>query len=204
MLWDMDRAPDWPPPPFLQHAFLENPWPMLTLLVCAAVIFLLIARHRGKRGPGIAGVALLVAAALFLIMERVVVTDHERIIDSTHRLVRSAALPLDVETFAGLLSRDIDFHGRDRFEMVTTLQRSATMWGVENAIITRLLARTTGPGAGEVYLVVVTRHSAATGGGLSKSSWVLGWREESEGVWRVTQVEWLTLNDEPAQPGMLP
>lgn len=208
MLWvmDVEHGPplDWPPPPPFTHYVMENPWPLAACLFTAAVALLLIGYRRGGAPPRIVAGVIGIATIGFIALSMVIKTDREVMADRTRALVNAAVLPVDIDTFRETLSRESRFFGRDYEQILSTIQTATDHWRVKQAFITNLLARRDGDTRGRTYLSVITRIDTSIGGGSAQTRWLLHWQKEPDGAWRVTRIDWLSLNDRDASEGDLP
>ena len=200
----MDHGPDWPPPPFFTHAFFENPWLLCIGLLTLAAAMALIGYRQARRGPMIAGAAALVLAGIVLLVALMVTTDRERMVQRTRSLVKAAIVPVDLGEFREILSRDVELFGRGYEQIIDTLDRSTHRWRVRQAYITRLKVHQSDENRGQTYLSVVTRLDTSIGGGSAQTRWLLHWRKEADGAWRITRIEWVSLNDRDARESDLP
>ena len=204
MLSAMNYAPDWPPPPLLTHYLLESPWLVCVTLLTVAAALALIGWRGGQRRPMIASaIAACLAGVLFLVA-MLVQTDRERMAQRARAMVDAAASPVNLELFGETLSEDATFFGRDRDAILGMLQRSAHRWQVSQAYITRLEVHQDDATRGQTYLSIITRLNTSFGGGSAQTRWLLHWRKEPDGVWRIRRIEWLSLNDRDAREGDLP
>lgn len=200
----MDYAPDWPPPPLLTHWLLESPWLVCIALLTVAVALWLVGWRRAQRRPVIAGAIAAVLAGIVLLIAALVETDRERMARRTRELVRAAVTPVNLDTFRETLSENASFFGRDREQIVSTLERSAGRWRVRQAYITRLETHQDDESHGQTYFSVITPLDTSFGGGSAQTRWLLSWTKEPDGQWRVTRIKWLTLNDRDARESDLP
>jgi hypothetical protein len=200
----MDYAPDWPDPPLVTHAIFESPWLVCIALLTTAVALTLVGYRRAQRGPVLAGAVAAGLAVLVVVIASLVTTGRERMLDRTRKLVQAAIVPVNLDAFGEILSRDVEFFGRGYDQILATLDRSTDRWRVRQAYITRLAVHQDSETRGQTYLSVVTRLDTSLGGGSAQTRWLLHWRRESDDRWRISRIEWLTLNDRDAREGDLP
>ena len=194
--------PDWPQP--WSYYLLENPWPVASCLLAVVAAMMLVGYRSGRRGPRIVAVVAACITSLMVVVASAVTTDREKMVRGTDALVRAAIVPPHIDVFRRMLSKDVALFGRDYDSVLSGIERGLDRWHVQQAFTTNLMVDQADATHGQTYLAVITRLDTNIGGGSTLTRWLLHWRKESDGVWRVVKIEWLTLNDSPAQAGDLP
>ncbi len=196
--------PDEWPTPWLTHLTLENPWPMLVTLGAIGAGLIVIGRRREQKRKIVAGIVFAVLGVLIWLAGLLISTDREMMVNRTRLLVKAAVMPVAMEVFGELLSRDVRLFDHDYESILRMIGRAEDRWGVKSAWITNLQVRQDGPQRGVTYLSVITRVDSRYGGGATQTRWLLHWRKETDGLWRLVKIEWIELGDRPAQEGDLP
>lgn len=186
--------PSLPTPPLLEQA-VTNPWPIVAILVLAAIIsfFAFNSRGRAMRGLGVAGV-LLALGLVVSIVAFVVVTDREVL------RARSATLTAAVAGGDGATVRTIvhptaevrrsmaDGWNLDRIvNFVSTLP---TAYGVTDHEIRRIEAAKDGPDVGRthVHVRVLSEQVGTPLPVVVRLDW-----QRIDGQWWVVQIEPLSI-----------
>lgn len=193
---------DWPEPP-PSYYLLENPWPIAIVLLILGAALVIIAYRTGGRRVKIAAAVVGALAAALVALAYLVTTDREAIDRNTESLVGAAVVPVELDVFRQTLSKDVRLFDRDYQSILDGIQRGLDRWNVRYAYITGLEVDQTGD-QGRSYLAVITRLDSNIGGGSTLTRWMLHWKKEPDGAWRVVKIEWLSIGDEPARASDLP
>lgn len=194
---------NWPAAPVSYYLF-ENPWGLWGAALIAGVLLYLHGGRRGKIALKAIGGAIGGLASLVMLAALLVTTDREIMEEQTRTLVNSAVAPIKMENFRNLLSRDVTLFDRGYEQILASLERATGRWAVDQVWITNLLTHQQDADHGRTYMSLITRGSSGIGGGSMQSRWLLHWRYESDGIWRVHKIEWVSLGDSPATPQDLP
>lgn len=196
------------PPPLWQAWLFENPWPLVVALLAAAVVLRVVSTRRetpwrGRLGWAALG-AVLLAGGVYL-STAIVETDRERLIDRTRQLVAATA-PIDAGALDGLIARGAVVAGPDgspwvvyddiRDELEAAVQRHG---GFDHAI-RGLAAEAVNKARGRSLLSLST-----TTGDLGvpiRTRWLITWRREGDGRWRVMEIRWLEFRGRPPTRGL--
>ncbi len=193
--------PDPPPlgsPPLLQRLVLEQPLPLVALLVLAGfgLMYYLNSRGQGRRAL-VAGFGLILAGAAVWVLGSVVTTRRERLMTATADLVGVTAR-LDEAGMDRLLADDVHLFSRLRAagfsvaaggvdkETLMSLARGAlTQYPVREQYVSRLQAEVTGPSTGRSQVLVRVVVGDGSFSMPHLSWWRIVWREQG-GQWRAT------------------
>lgn len=189
-----------PSPPFLTHYLFESPWLLgVGLGATGLVASLFLSRNGRARLAGICGFIGLLAGALIFMLSSLVITERERLIETSNRFIRAAidgqkdpvAAGLRSDVTLTLLGRSSRL-GKDDLvrlvarDIVATYQAKDSRIGKTSAVIdSPTVARTQTP------IHVVTKLDT----GSTRTTWLLTWvRESAEvggdmGGWRVRSIE---------------
>lgn len=190
------NVPPLPKPPALESLLLESPTLLIVALaaVALAAFFGFRAQGQSSRGSLIAGIALVLAGALFL-LSRMVTTPREKMATQTRELVRAAA-EVDIPALNELMVPDARLI-TGRFRVIAGMDgasREQIIAGVEERIggryrvdewaVLKLQATQDGPAVGRTQTQV-----RVNAGGLNFSWWKIDWRLQEDGQWRVVGIE---------------
>lgn len=186
--------PSLPPPPLLEQA-VTNPWPIVALLVLAAIVsfFAFNSRGRAMRGLAVAGVLLALGVGTS-VLAFLVVTDREVM------RARSAALTAAVAEGDGATVRTIvhpttevrgsmaDGWGLDR--IVSFVSALPSTYAVSDHQIRRIEAAKDGPNVGRthVHVRVLSERVGTPLPVVVRLDWQL-----IDGEWWVVQIEPLSI-----------
>ncbi|HEX7010512.1 MAG TPA: hypothetical protein VF184_11050 [Phycisphaeraceae bacterium] len=192
-------------PPLLEHLLLERPWPLVIALLAVAAAVQVAARRRSSRRAGWAAWLIAAGAAGVALLAYTVTTDRERLTQLTVELVQAATQPVNLAVVDQTLHPDAVLRGPGgqvwmpfqniRWELEQAVQRL----GVTDHAIRQLGVEASGD-RGRSALALRT-HLGETGMPVS-TSWNLVWQRQSEGDWRIVEIQWLTLQDQPPTRGM--
>ena len=180
--------------PLIQNLLLEDPWPLGLMLIVIACVLLFLSSQRGdKKLLRLAGLAALLAIALFVISS-MIETTREHIISQTEKLIAHTA-PLDVAAFKALVSpRVIVTVGDDSSaptltgeEVFTRLEKSVQSYPIKEQSIIEIDAELR---PGDFAICQFDVRSDGHGGRVM-TRWLLTWQQQPTGDWLVTQVQWL-------------
>ncbi len=193
-------------PPLLTHLLFEKPTGLIVLLLVTAGV-LLLAAGRGRRRPTTIIAAGLIAASVGVFaLARSVQTRREQLIGATETLIGHVAQGnlqqvrqmLDPRAFCSYY----DGSPWLRFEQIipkiqwahrTYPIRSHRARGVEAE------ARTEQQG-----ITQVTVHTVFESSQPIDTTWLLTWVADTDGHWRVTQIQWLRLQGTRVTPAVAP
>lgn len=192
------NVPPLPKPPALEALLLESPTLLIVALaaVALAAFFGFRAQGQASRGMLIAGIAILLAGALFL-LSRFVTTPRETMATQTRELVRAVA-EVDTSALRELIAPDARLIA-GRFRVVAGMDgasREQIIAGVQDTIgrqhriddwaVLKLQATQDGPAVGRTQTQVRVN---APPTGLNFSWWKIDWRLQEDGQWRVVGIE---------------
>ncbi|MBI1372267.1 MAG: DUF4440 domain-containing protein [Phycisphaera sp.] len=192
-------SPDnWPSPP-LSAMLFESPWVLcLALLIFAGAMFFFSGKRRLQQ---LAFVPVLAAVGV-VVLSFVVETDRERMVANTEALVYAVAKPGDIDTFARLLHDDVRFIDRDKEQLVAAARKVLSSYGPDSHSILAIKVHQDDPDTGHVYVALLSHLTGAGGQGYQKTTWMMTWKRVGD-AWRLREVEWLTLNNEPANKRLI-
>ena len=196
-------------PPVVEYLLLEQPWPLVGGLVAAAVLMAAVAqRRRDRRWLGAAIGALVLAPGAY-VLATMVNTDRERLVARSRALVGATVSPVDFEHVATFLDADVTLtgphgaHWLDADAIDRTLRRAEQRWGIEAQSIADLKAATTGRRQGRTALSLRTTLGGRLDYGPIRSGWVLQWRQDADGTWRVQRIACMQINNREPRQEML-
>lgn len=198
-------------PPLLPRLFLEQPLPVVLLLVVLAVAAFVVLNGRSKARQGMLGGAALVAAAAGVwLLARFVQTDREAIMAQTGRLVGSTVrsdtaamdriLAADARLFPGVRIPmvDVPTQGWDKAGILKLAPENVSRWQVEEAAVLEMQGRLDGPTSGRTQVRVRTLVSRVP----VISWWRITWRQGPDGAWTASAIEPLEISGIPGIGGM--
>lgn len=188
-------VPELDAPPQFEQYVLVSPWPLVALLIAAGIVGFFVLNRLGKParlsvGALALGVLLGVGIALAAAL---VTTTRERIMIQTRAFIDAAARA-DAATADPLLAPDFELRGlgnvkaMDRARLLSIIEKDmAARWAVkEHSISTlRSIADLPNTARSQVQVSVTPREFPYP----MSSWWLLRWRMEPNGVWRMTSME---------------
>ena len=191
---------------------LENPWPLVIILLGAAVaVFIAGGRRREIRIQRFAAIPLLLAViAPFL--AGWIVTAREHVTQRTRDLAQVAQTPIEINHLSEFLSGQVQFemHGlpiaHDRDGLLAMAERGDRNYRFAGHRITDLhvYVNRDQPGAAQTFLKMRSEIGGRGQSGPGFTSWLLGWRRADDGRWLLVSIEWVDFNGNAPTPGMLP
>lgn len=181
--------------PLLQNLVFEDPWPLaLTFIVIGAVVAFIAIQRADKRLLRFAGLALLLAAAVFL-LAGLVTTTHEQVIAATEELVDYTA-PLQLSAFRSMVDAKVVVTIGEAGE-ASPITGDEVFERLEKTVESQVIAAQTiisidaqVPGDDDAITAFDLRTDLPAGGRFM-TRWRLTWRRQGDGNWRVTAVQWL-------------
>jgi hypothetical protein len=194
------------PPSPLVHYTLESPYLLAGVLVVASILVLLIANRSGKLRKALTPtLVLLVVAALVVGVARSVDTTREQVIARTGGLV-DAVVALDYGAIEDVLATDVELRTKDGFarlkrgSIMDSIRLIETMDGIASHRIRELDADGQGAEARSYLHIVVTPEQT---GVPTPTEWLITWGRGDDGVWRITEMLWLSYRGKEPGLGML-
>jgi hypothetical protein len=200
-----------PSPPIIERLLFEQPWgPALLIAGCAAGVWFFA---KGKLRAPIAA-ALLVLAAGLVVMAHLVHTDRERMTQATNDLVDAVA-SADVAAIDRLLAPDARAYSRyhipgysggqtgmDKGEILAQVPVVIRANPISEHRVQELQAQSRGPGVGttQALIKIVVRAEQLGQEIPVQSWWRLDWRRDSDGLWRATAIEPVSIPAAAAGP----
>jgi ketosteroid isomerase-like protein len=190
------------------QALLDNPWPVGFALAVAGAIMVL--HHvRLRQRAGVAGGALLLAAAVgVFILSATVTTPRQRIMQKTQALLDATA-PLDSAALRSLLEPTVMLIGPDGKvwlegrRLLDEMDGAISRVQIREHAVRDLVAQAEDHGTGFSFIDLrTTLESGGMGGQPIRSKWRLTWRRDAEGRWRVTEIQWQELHGTAPAEGM--
>lgn len=195
------------PAPIWQDLLFHSPLPLVVvLLAVAGVLRVLASRRRNPKFNYGAMTAVLVAVGVFL-LAHFVETDHERLAARTRQLIQATA-PLDAAALDELLAQGVVLTGpggqawlredQIRGELERTIQR----FPIKEQAIRSLGAEVTSANRGLTLVALATTMQESLYGAPIRSLWLLHWRRDADGPWRVAEIQWLEFQHQPPSEGL--
>lgn len=180
-------------PPILEHFLLEQPWPMVGLLLIVAVAVVVINRASLTRKAILSAVACLLLAMIVYLVAKAVVTERESLINA------AAELAQQVETGqADAIRKSLDEQavitdpaGRVLVAsnlILSIIEKKQAEYDFGSHTIADARAAINSVGSGKTYLRV---RSTMGQGGTESTEWLIDWRRDKDGRWRVRELRWL-------------
>lgn len=197
------NIPPLPPPPLLTSLLLEHPAPLVGALGIAAVVAFAILNARGRaRQAGIAGLALLLAAAGLYTLATLIQTDREKISEETKALIGAAAhadsRALDAQmaptcrlyTSLPIPEFTVPSDGLGKAAILDGVVKAmGQQHHVDEAAVLELQAAIDGPTSGRTQVRVRTTIDKVP----VFSWWRITWQRGSDGDWKAAAIEPLHL-----------
>lgn len=177
------------------HLLLENPWPLVIVLICAAAVLRVIGRRHDKRALNVAALLTLLAAGGVIALAHFVATPRERVTAATHALLDATA-DNDPATIERLLAPRIvltDEAGNVKVsvgELRPRLDRALEKFPINSQRAKTLMVETRGDGFASAHLALRTGF-ADNAYPPAHTQWRLEWRRGEDGAWRLVEVRWL-------------
>lgn len=195
--------PPLPEAPLLERVFLEEPWPALLLVGLAGAIGVAVFWRRGRGGPALlAGAGAAVLGLGIWVLAAAVTTLRERLAEQTRALVAATATG-DSATVRALLleSASLGVLGtRGNFDKARILRLVETdlqgPWRVVSHRVVSTQATLDGPSAGRTRVRVRVEPEATRV--PVGSWWLLEWRMDAAGEWRVSSIRCEQIDGVPA------
>ncbi|MCA9282970.1 MAG: hypothetical protein H6812_05570 [Phycisphaeraceae bacterium] len=177
----------------------------IVLIIASFIVFTILSKRGRARASWIAlSVGVLLAAGAFL-TARMVTTDREHIAAGARAFVAAVARTdtrqvsnlLDdrlVVTVNGSIAPYVD---KDR---VVTAASTLGHYGIRRAStrIDAVSVQRAGSGKADIGVLVTTESA-----GNATSTWTLEWRKGPDGSWRITALDWRTINGQSPSLSML-
>ncbi len=177
------------------HLLLENPWPIVIVLIGVAAVLRVVGRRNDKRGLSLAALIALLAAVGVYVLATLVDTPREQVTAATHALL-DATVAKDAAAIDRLLDPRVvlaDERGNVRLtigELRPGLDRTLERFDLASQRAKNLLVDTQTPDAATAHLDLRTGFTD-NAFPPSHTRWQLDWRRDADGRWRLTEVRWL-------------
>lgn len=202
-------VPPLPAPPLAARLLLESPWPLVIVLAAAAVVGFAVLRQLGKMREAVAvGAVGLGLACGVAMLGSSVVTARERLLLESRRLVGLVSRG-ETRGVGDLLASDVQatvLGAANTFDRDAILRRveqdlaPGARFAVKNPAMLNASASIDGPTTGRTLFrlrVTVVAHEVP-----SFSWWMLHWRSEPSGQWKVTGIDVLEIDGMKTMPGL--
>ncbi len=178
----------------VDNLLFEDPLPVgLSLIVVAAVLgFLAFQRNSAKLKKVAAGAFVL--SVLIFVIASLITTSREQVIARTRELVSHTA-PLRMSEFKSLVSPQVTVTiGEDAgapvftgAEVFTKLDNALRNHPIDAQTVIEITAQS------RTHQVVECRFDVRSDGkgGRVMTRWILTWRQQLDGTWLATQVQWI-------------
>ncbi len=188
-------------PPFFEHYFLENPYPLCSTLAAAALLLVILSRRSLDTRLLVASLATAsLAAGVYLLASRVE-TEREHLIRLIHQAVQcTASNPMDIATLQPMVEINASLTGPDddsdqltlthdqMFALLANLDRDRVILGQG---IDDVDAHTPQQGEGLTRIDLRTIIRTDVGDQLVKTRWLLQWSQAANGLWTISRIRWL-------------
>jgi hypothetical protein len=206
------RPSDWPSPPFLTHYLLENPWPLVIILLAAAVgLFIAGGRRREVRIQRFAAIPVILAIVMPFLAGWIV-TAREQVAQRTRDLAEVAQTPIDTNHMGEFLRPHVEVKmlgfdkDYDRDGLLAMAERGNRRYRFSAHRITDLhvYVNRDHSDAAQSYVRMRSELGGRGQSGPGFTSWVLTSRRDDEDRWLLAGIEWIDLNGNSPSPGLLP
>lgn len=189
---DQVSPPDWPEPSLFQSYVLESPWALAVALLALAVGLFVAGGRRDQARLQWSSLVPLLAAVGVLAVSYAVETDRERIAGQTRALAEAVADPFDAEAMRSRLTEDVyllGLGGRD--VLMRVAERASERVRIRRYSVMDLRVHVQGARSGRSYIAVWadTEGGQRYPGGWFRTQWLLNWRKEADGEWRLSGVD---------------
>lgn len=191
----------------LQRLTLEDPGPVVILLVLAGAVLGFSAVHRKRRVRALVAGGLWVLAAGVFILSMAVTTQREEVQSQTHRLLHAATAPVEMVSIRQLLASDAELIGPDGALWLTfdklpdEIDQALTRWPVRQLRVGEMDVTIRGDTA-QVMLRLSTRTREDLFPVGTATRWRLDWRRDGLGQWRLERIQWLEWMGKPPSLGV--
>lgn len=191
--------PNWPDPPMLEHYLLESPWgPAIVLAAVGVGLFIAGGRRASPLMQWVGGGAGVLLGVGLVLLAMSVQTGREKMVAGTEKLAEAAAEPFDLTTIEKLTTDDATLLGWNRQIMMAVARNASQRVSVDGYSVTAMDVIRDGPNRGRTYVAVIGRVRTELGGGGFRSRWIMRWRKEEDGRWRLAAIERVTVNGSDA------
>ncbi len=196
-----------PNPPFFEHYLFEAPGTLATMFALVGlVLFIQGTRRLNRRVVIAAGVSVALAGGVVLLAFWITTT-REMLIAQTREMIAATA-PLDLSRLRRYVAPGAQLLGPDGSpwlssdEIFNELASATQRFSIVAQDARRLQAETSTPNIGRT-----SAHIRTTFGGQSSSSpvvtdWIFTWEMQPDGLWRITQFQWMLLQGSPPPIGI--
>lgn len=195
------------PPSPLSHLVLESPWLLVIGIVAVGVVLRLVGRQRGNRNLMRAWWVALAAAALVINLAHFVTTDRERLLQHTRGLL-DATTPIKVPDIMAYLTSDAVLVGPEgetwyrRDDLPPELESVARHLPIASQSLRYIEAEARSDDQGLVMIDLRTTTTEGFGAQAPlPSKWLLTWRKDDQGRWRISRIQALEILNQKAVRG---
>lgn len=205
----MDPA-NWPDPPIVTHFLLENPWPAAIILIGLGLAMAMSAlRNERPRLLKWAGGSLALGVVV-IILSMLVTTQREHIRRGTEQMFDAALPELSTPRLKTFLTDDMRLTianagiNRSRDEVLETAELAMRIYTIADHRRPSIKTESTGDGTGRSYASVMVQIDHAMGRYPTQVRFIMHWRREADGAWRVDRIPWVQVNGTEVNDAMLP
>jgi len=188
-----------PSPPLLVHWLLEQPLPLVIVLVSIGAVTLLILLSQGEGRRALMALGGFAAAVgLVLLVERLIVTERERIAAGSRQFVERF-IAADAQGVRELMDENVSLKSGGQ----AIKQDGQWLVGVAGAMKGEIVshgfsgrgALVDTPNSGRTRFTVRTRfgQQSFVAGSTVNSTWELSWRKSPDGRWLINGMECLSI-----------
>ena len=191
-----------PPPPFFQHLLLERPLPLVGLFFVVGLILLFQNRRRTDRKLLVVAVVLIAAAIAVYSLAAAITTTRESLMGQSRRLV-DRAKPETIGQLKELFLSQARLVGPDETiwmqydQLFGSLEAALRKYRTGKQVTRQIHADVIREGVGRSYLSVST--ALEIYGRSVNTEWLITWKLQADGQWRVETVQWLKFQG--SEPG---
>lgn len=196
----------------LQGLFLESPGPLAIAMVLAAVVLAVSGVNRRHKGLLLASTLLVCGAVGLFVLSTLVVTQREEVSAATVQLLSATQHPVNMAGIRDKLAPDVRLVGPDGKvwidvdSLLPEMESALKRWPVQRHNVRESFTRITHPDGrtlARTELQLSTRSTRTEKLDIGQATrWVFRWERDSQGRWRVYEIQWLQWMGREPSKGM--
>lgn len=196
----------------LQGLFLESPGPLAIAMVLAAVVLTVSGVNRRHKGLLLASALLISGAVGLFVLSTLVVTQREEVSAATRQLLSATQHPVNMAGIRDKLAPEVRVLGPDGDvwldvdKLYPEIESALTRWPVQRHTVRESFTRITHVDSRDLArteLQLSTRSTLTDKLDMGQGTrWIFRWERNSQGRWKVYEIQWLQWMGHPPSKGM--